>query len=85
MNNKISPYIVSISYVLFWKGYVIGETISPCLSVCIHTHTHIYIYTLIYVYIYIYIYVYIYIGTHTYIFAQSAGAVEYTDCTSAEG
>ena len=40
----------------------------------------------LYIYnIYIYIYIYIYICTHTItIIAQSAGAVEYTDCTSAE-
>ena len=35
--------------------------------------------------LYIYIYIYTHTHTHTLLFAQSAGAVEYTDCTSAEG
>ena len=35
-----------------------------------HTYTHVYTYTYIYIYIYI------------YILAQSAVAIEYTDCTS---
>ena len=28
--------------------------------------------------------IYIYTQTHTHIFGQSSGAVEYTDCTSAD-
>ena len=35
--------------------------------------------------IHIHTYIYAYIYTDIYIFAQSAGAVEYTDCFSAEG
>ena len=51
----------------------------------IYMHTHIHLLSLS-LYIYIYIYSLLYECPFlTYVIAQLAGAVEYTDCTSAEG
>ena len=51
-------------------------TLTTRCSLVSYPRHYVYAYASMLIYIYIYIYIYI---------AQSAGAVEYTDCTSAEG
>ena len=50
-----------------------------------NTHTHIYIYIYIYIYIQEYIYILRDFTNFSSLLAQLDGAVEYTDCISAEG
>ena len=70
--------------------YTYIDTLTP---ICTYTHTYthaipIYIYIPIQIHSHPYAYILIYaipICIHTHIFAQLAGAVEYINCTSAEG
>ena len=56
-------------------------------DIYIHTHTHTHTHTHVHTHIYIYTYTYIYNYLENYLVhrVQLAGAIEYTDCISAEG